>query len=300
MKKIINYIAFAVLFWATACSQTEKSNTTETSTTTPKDSATTAMAKETAKAKTHTADQGHAKMMQILGKPKHYIKTLGIVVYDGVNELDLMGPRYILGQMMGVKTQLIGMKPGNIKTVMGVEIVPNTIIDSVDQLDILVIPGGAAGTIKGAYDQKLLAWIKKIDQNTTYTAGVCTGSWILGASGLLKDKNATTNWYRAKEMMERYGAKFQQRRYVNDGKYWTSAGVTAGMDMSLAILNDIWGETYTQAVMLDMEYNPAPPIKGGVPATTKPGVLQMMTTMYDMGVQPLIDSLDQVQKAKNK
>lgn len=300
MKKIINYIAFAVLFWVTACSQTEKSNTTETSTTTPKDSATTAMAKETAKAKTHTADQGHAKMMQILGKPKHYIKTLGIVVYDGVNELDLMGPRYILGQMMGVKTQLIGMKPGNIKTVMGVEIVPNTIIDSVDQLDILVIPGGAAGTIKGAYDQKLLAWIKKIDQNTTYTAGVCTGSWILGASGLLKDKNATTNWYRAKEMMERYGAKFQQRRYVNDGKYWTSAGVTAGMDMSLAILNDIWGETYTQAVMLDMEYNPAPPIKGGVPATTKPGVLQMMTTMYDMGVQPLIDSLDQVQKAKNK
>ena len=86
-----------------------------------------------------------------------------------------------------------------------------------------------------------------------------------------------------------------EKRFVNDGKYWTSAGVTAGMDMSLAMVNDIWGERYTQAVMLDMEYSPAPPIAGGSPHNTGFVPYQMMKMMYDAGVQPLIDSLEQAE-----
>ena len=74
-----------------------------------------------------------------------------------------------------------------------------------------------------------------IDKNTYYTTSVCTGSWILGATGLLKDKNVSSNWYRAEEIMKMYGAHFKPERYVQDGKYWTSAGVTAGMDMALGI-----------------------------------------------------------------
>ena len=239
-----------------------------------------------------TAENHDAVMQQMLGTPKYDIQTLGILVYDGVNELDMMGPRYVLGQLWGVKAQLIGLEPGNITTVMGTEIVPNTVIDSVEQLDILVIPGGFKGTIQAVYDEKLHQWIRKIDQTTRYTAGVCTGGWILAATGLLEGKNATTNWYRAEEMLEKYGAIFRDERYVNDGKYWTSAGVTAGMDMSLAIMHDVWGEKYTQAVMLDMEYDPAPPISGGSPEKTMPEVFQMMKAMYDMGVQPLMDSLE--------
>lgn len=236
------------------------------------------------------------EMTLILGKPKKNIKTVGILVYDGVNELDLMGPRYILGQIMGAKTQLIALKKGNIRTVMGTEIVPNTTIDSVSQLDILVIPGGFKGTVLATYDTKLHDWIRKIDKNTTYTAAVCTGGWILGATGLLKDKKATSNWYQAEQMMTKYGAKFESKRFVNDGKYWTSAGVTAGMDMSLAMLKDIWGEKYAQAVMLDMEYDPMPPFEGGSPKKTPSDVLSMMNIMYGMGLMPLIDSLEKVKK----
>ena len=239
-----------------------------------------------------TPENHDAVMEQMLGQPKKDIKSLGILVYDGVNDLDVMGPRYVLGQLMGVTTRLIALEPGNITTVMGTEIVPNTTIAEVDQLDILVIPGGFRGTIKGAYDEELLDWIRKIDQTTTYTASVCTGGWILGATGLLKGKKATTNWYRAEEMMVKYGAEFVNERFTNDGKYWSSAGVTAGMDMSLAIMNEIWGEKYTQGVMLDMEYDPAPPIVGGSPEKTAPDVYQMMLSMYDMGVKPLVDSLE--------
>lgn len=242
-----------------------------------------------------TATNHDALMDSFVGSPTKAIKTVGILVYDGVNDLDLMGPRYVLGQLWGVQLDLVATAPGNITTVMGTEIVPTTVIDSVSSYDILVIPGGFRGTIAAAYDERVLSWIRQVDEQTTYTAAVCTGGWILGATGLLEGRQATTNWYRAEEMMQKYGATFVQERYVQDGKYWTSGGVTAGMDMSLAIMQEVWGDAYTQAVMLDMEYDPAPPIIGGTPALTEPGVYQMMLSMYDMGALPMLDSLDQLQ-----
>ena len=230
-------------------------------------------------------------MDAILGKPKHTIKTIGILVYDGVNDLDMMGPRYVFGQS-GAKVQLIAIKSGNIKTVMGVQLVPDNVIDSVSQLDILIIPGGFKGTIEAAYDTRLHDWIRNIDKSSTYTTSVCTGGWILGATGLLKGKRASTNWYREEEFLKKYGALPANERYTQDGKYWTSAGVTAGMDMSLAILKDNWGERFAQGVMLDMEYDPAPPMEGGSPEKTGWLVKWMMKAMYDAGVNPLIDSLE--------
>ena len=235
----------------------------------------------------------HVNSMELFfGKPKHDIRSIGILVYDGVNDLDLMGPRYVLGQAMGVKTQLIALKEGSIKTVMGVEIIPNTTIDSVSQLDILIIPGGFTGTIEAAYNPTLHDWIRKIDKTTKYTGAVCTGVWVLGATGLLENKRASTNWYREEEFLTKYKAIPANERYTQDGKYWTSAGVTAGMDMSLGIMRDIYGDRYAQAIMLDMEYDPHPPIEGGTPEKTNWAVNWMMKTMYDGGVNPLIDSLE--------
>ena len=284
--KAILVCFFTVIFLATSCRQPEQAH---------ENTSTEAAVEKTNESEgvTEMTPENHGTVMaQVLGKPRHNIQTVGILVYDGCNLMDVAGPRYVLGQLMGTNTMLVALKPGNVKTVMGFELVPDTVIDSVGQLDILVIPGGFKGTVLGAYDEKLHDWIRKIDENTVYTASVCTGGWILGATGLLNGKQATTNWYRAEEMLTKYGAVFKNERFVQDGKYWTSAGVTAGIDMSLAIMHDIWGEKYTQAVMLDMEYDPAPPITGGSPETTRPEVFQMMQSMYDMGIQPLIDSLE--------
>ena len=160
----------------------------------------------------------HATVMNhVLGKPIRDIRTVGILVYDGVNDLDMMGPRYVLGQLIGASTELVATQPGTIKTVMGVEVIPDNIIDSVSQLDILVIPGGFRGTIEAAYDKELHDWIRAIDQHSVYTSSVCTGAWVLGATGLLKGKRATTNWYRAEEMLEKYGATFTNERYTQAG-----------------------------------------------------------------------------------
>jgi len=90
-------------------------------------------------------------------------------------------------------------------------------------------------------------------------------------------------------MLLMYGAKFKEERWVKDGKYWTSAGVTAGMDLSLAIIDDLLGRQYTEAIMLDLEYNPKPPYLGGTPKTTDPLVADMMKEMYDMVMLPMIE-----------
>lgn len=229
------------------------------------------------------------KMAIIMTKPKIPIKTIGILIYDGYQTLDVMGPYEVLGNLLGVKVFFIAKQKGMILNQKGMKVQVDASIADVDKLDILVIPGGAAETFMMSQDTAVLNWIKKIDKTTAYTTSVCTGAWILGNTGLLKGKNATTNWYRAEEMLKMYGANFKQERYVQDGKYWTSAGVTAGMDMSLAIINDLMGEKYTQGVMLNLEYDPKPPLNAGSVTNTDKIVIDMMREMYDMGLLPLIE-----------
>ena len=238
-----------------------------------------------------TLAMSHDELMKSITIQPHTIKTIGILVYEGVNSLDVFGPRYVLKQLMGVDVKMIALKPGNVKTVMGIEFVPDATITEISHLDILVIPGGFTGTLEGTYNEDLLQWIREIDQTTQYTTSVCTGGWILGSTGLLKGKKATTNWFKAEEMLTQYGAQFTSERFTKDGKYWTSAGVTAGMDMSLALVEEIAGTHYAQAVMLDMEYDPAPPVTGGSPEKTDPEVLTFMTQMYSAGFDAVQEQL---------
>lgn len=243
----------------------------------------------------------HNEMMAIImTQPKVPIKTIGILVYDGYNTLDAMGPYHTLAEIMGTKTFFIAKQKGMVKNQRGLQMSVDTSFAEVKNLDILVIPGGAVETFMQTKDTATLEWIKAIDKTTQYTTSVCTGSWILGATGLLKGKNATSNWYRAEEIMAMYGANFKKERWVKDGKYWTSAGVTAGMDMSLAIIDDLMGRRYTEGVMLDLEYDPKPIYHAGVPEKAEPIVADMMKEMYDMALLPLIEQEKKARQTKKK
>jgi transcriptional regulator GlxA family with amidase domain len=228
------------------------------------------------------------EMIRIINtKPKADVKTIGIFLYDGYQTLDAMGPYEVLSQLPRVKIFFVAKEKGLVSNQKGMKVQVDKSIAEIDQLDILVVPGGAAETFLQTQDSVVLNWIRHIDKGSVYTTSVCTGAWILGAANLLKGKNATTNWYRAEEMLQQYGALFKNERWVKDGKYWTSAGVTAGLDMSLAMVNELMGVQYTQGVMLNLEYDPSPPIQGGSPEKTEPIVKDMMLQMYDMGLQPL-------------
>lgn len=236
------------------------------------------------------AVDAHAKLMQEMSKPLVEIKTVAILLYDGYTSLDATGPFQVLSGLMNTKVFYVGTRRGLIADQRGTKIQVDLSINDIDQADILLIPGGTSATVELSRNERVLNWIRKIDEKSVYTTSVCTGAWILGATGLLKDRKATTHWYRAEEMLARYGAHFQKERWVRDGKYWTSAGVTAAMDMSLALIQEIRGEKYLQAVMLDLEYDPAPPIRAGSVDNTDPVILQMMREMYDSGMLPLLES----------
>ena len=213
---------------------------------------------------------------------------VGILVYDGFFTLDAIGPLAVLSQMENAQVHLI--RYGNqeeIKSGRTRLIVPLSMAD-VSTLDLILVPGGSDGTWEMVQNPEVLEWIRLIDFNSRYTTSVCTGSWVLGAAGLLQNRQATTNWYRANQMMERFGAQFVPERYTSDDKYWTSAGVSAGIDMSFALIAEIRGETAAQTAMMRLYYNPEPPINAGTPEKTDDLVLDMMHQMYDFLMVPLI------------
>jgi len=236
----------------------------------------------------------HEEIMSRLDKPKLNIKTVGILVYDNFSTMDAMGPYQVLSEMMGTQVFFVSKHKGIIKNSSGIKIQVDRDFSDTKNLDILLIPGGGTETLLLTKDTETLDWIKKVDKTTQFTTSVCNGAWILGATGLLKGKNATSHWYNAKEMLAMYGANFQQKRWVRDGKYWTSAGITAGIDMSLAIVQEVRGDNYLKITMLDLEYDPKPPLQGGSVTNTDKETVKMMKEMYDSMFGPILDSLKTV------
>lgn len=253
MKKIILFIVFAIVI--IGCNK-----------------------KETAK--TEIAKTQEQLMAEMYPKPTVEIKTIGILLYDNYAVLDAMGPFHVFNELMGVNVFFVGRHKGLITTANGMKVQCDKSIDDVKQLDILLIPGGLNETYALTKDTVLLNWIKDIDKNSKYTTSVCTGAWILAATGLLKDKNATTHWYGKKLLKDEFGINVQNERYVKSGKYWSSAGVSAGIDMSLAIVQEINGDNYVKTAMLDMEYDPKPPVIGGSEQNTDKIIVENMRKMY--------------------
>ena len=229
-----------------------------------------------------------AQTSPLFDKPKVDIKTIGILLYDGYSTLDALGPYSVFNELMGTKVFFVGRHKGAIEDAKGMKIEVDTSINEVKHLDILLIPGGFAQTYQATKDTALLNWIKTIDATSTYTTSVCTGAWILGATGVLKDKEATTHWWGKKILADDFGAKIKNSRYTHSGKYWTSAGISAGIDMSLALINEIRGENYTKTAMLDLEYDPQPPYKGGSEDNTDTALVSQMRKLYDAGMEMVL------------
>ena len=112
----------------------------------------------------------------------------------------------------------------------------------------------------------LQEWLVAADATSTWTTSVCTGSLILAGAGLLAGRAATTNWLAMGELA-RLGARPCEERYVFDGKYVTAAGVSAGIDMALALVARIAGDEAARGAQLGIEYDPHPPFNAGSPAT---------------------------------
>ncbi|WP_055589957.1 DJ-1/PfpI family protein [Peterkaempfera griseoplana] len=197
---------------------------------------------------------------------------IAVLLFERMTALDAVGPYEVLSRLPGAETVLVAERPGPVRNEVGsLALLAEASLADVTAPDVLVVPGGpgqAALMDRGP----LRDWLRAVDARTSWTASVCTGSLLLAAAGLLTGRRATTRWLAA-DRLAPLGAVPVDQRVVFDGKYVTAAGVSAGIDMALALAGRIAGETTAQAIQLGHEYDPRPPYAAGSPATAPPAVV---------------------------
>ncbi|MFJ2768537.1 DJ-1/PfpI family protein [Streptomyces sp. NPDC087300] len=189
---------------------------------------------------------------------------IAIALYERFTVLDAIGPYQTLSSLPGAETVLVAERTGPVRDDRGsLALVADKSFDEVRRPDIVVVPGGP-GQSDQMENGPLLDWLRAVDATTTWTTSVCTGSLALAAAGLLKGRRATSHWLALAEL-ERLGVEPTGERVVFDGKYVTGAGVSAGIDMGLALAGRIAGDEHAQTVQLLTEYDPQPPYDAGSP-----------------------------------
>lgn len=190
---------------------------------------------------------------------------IAILLYDGFTALDAVGPYEVLSRLPGAEVRFVAERAGPCRTDTGsLVMMAEHAMASVPSCDILVVPGGpAAGRL--ASHEPTLAWIRAVHPHTRWTTSVCTGSLIIAGAGVLAGLRATCHWYWL-DALRAGGAEPVAERVVFDGKIVSAAGVSAGIDMALALAARVGGPELAQAIQLGIEYDPQPPFDAGSPA----------------------------------
>ena len=179
---------------------------------------------------------------------------IGILLYPNVTQLDATGPAQVLSRVPGAKMHMIWKTLAPVPTDAGFSIVPTTTFADCPKPDILVIPGGGTGGV--VRDEETMKWIKDAGAKAERVVSVCTGAFILQAAGFLDGQKATTHWS-AIEVLRKQAPNttvVENVRYVDNGHVVTSAGVSAGIDMTLHVVAKLLGFDAAEKAALNMEY----------------------------------------------
>jgi putative intracellular protease/amidase len=200
---------------------------------------------------------------------------IAIPLFDRFTAQDAVGPYQVLSAIPGATVRFTGPEPGPVRTDnrMLTVLVEERWEDLPDP-DVLVVPGGI-GTRALLRDERMLDWIRGAHAGSRWTTSVCTGSLVLAAAGVLDDVEATTNWLEY-ELLEELGARPVAERVVERGRIMTGAGVTAGLDMALALAARLASPEVAQAIQLGLEYDPQPPFDAGSPAKAPSEIVELV------------------------
>jgi putative intracellular protease/amidase len=183
--------------------------------------------------------------------------NVAVLLFEDFETLDVFGPVEILGRLkQDYQISFYSIPGGLVNNNHGVSIQTKNIDDLKSGTDIFLIPGGY-GTRKEVENILLLNKIKEISDSSKFVLSVCTGSALLAKAGLLDGKKATSN-KKAFDWVITQGENvnwIRKARWIKDGKFYTSAGVSAGMDMTLGLLNDLHGIEFARKVAFEIEYN---------------------------------------------
>jgi len=189
---------------------------------------------------------------------------IAIPLFDRLTALDGIGPYEVLQRLPGATVTFVGTRVGEVRTENGfLGLIVDTHVADLPDPDVIVIPGGI-GSRTAVEDEELLDWVRTAHEGTRYTTSVCTGSFVLGAAGLLDGLTATTHWSVLDDLAA-YGAVPTMARVVEhlDQRIITAAGVSSGIDMALRLSELLVDDIAAKAMQLMIEYDPQPPFDAG-------------------------------------
>jgi transcriptional regulator GlxA family with amidase domain len=175
-------------------------------------------------------------------------RIIGLLAYDDMQALDLAGPLDVFGAANSLargtpphELCIIGLHAQAVRAENGLSIVPAHALEDAPPLDTLLIPGGMGARNALGRDARLIAWLRERAPTTRRIVSVCTGVYVLAAAGLLDGRRVTTHWNYADDLARRHPALRVEpdRLFLRDGCFATSGGLTAGMDLALALVEDL-------------------------------------------------------------
>jgi cyclohexyl-isocyanide hydratase len=218
------------------------------------------------------------RMKALLGDTMTGSEEIAMLLYPGFTALDLVGPHFFFGCLMGAKVHLVTTENvlAPVASDLGLAIAPTVrMADVPEKLDVLFVPGGTMGTIAIMKRPDVIGFVASRAAQARFITSVCTGSMVLAKAGLLKGKRATSHWS-VRDVLADFGAIPVDERFVEDGNVMTGAGVSAGIDFAIRLVEKLRGKAYAETLMLQAEYAPQPPFRGGRPDLVSAPVLDMM------------------------
>lgn len=189
-------------------------------------------------------------------------QTIAFVLYPGLTPLDLVGPLQVFTSLQRFapwfRPVVVAERIEPMASDIDVDMLAEQTFAEVPNPDVIFVPGGVAGTLRAMSDEAVRAYVRTAAESAQYVASVCTGSLILASVGLLDGRPATTHWV-ARGVLNDYGAYYLPKRWVDNGKVLTAAGVSAGIDLALYLVEKLTDLETARKVQLDIEYDPQPP-----------------------------------------
>ena len=198
---------------------------------------------------------------------------VAMLLFDGITALDAVGPYEVFQRLPDTRVHMVASKPGPVRTHDGgLALLADRSLADLPSPELVVVPGGF-GVELVMRDEATLDWLRRAHETSRFTTSVCTGSLILGAAGILKGLRATSHWTQL-DRLTGFGAEPTSERVVFQGKVVTAAGVSAGIDMALALAQRMCGDDLAKGIQLSIEYDPQPPFHAGSPEAAGPRIVE--------------------------
>jgi cyclohexyl-isocyanide hydratase len=192
-------------------------------------------------------------------------------LYPGVTQLDFTGPFEVFSRLPRARCTLASVAGGTIQGDGAITFAGVKRLADITECALLCVPGGF-GTVKALGEESYIAALRRLGAQAQYVTSVCTGSLLLAAAGLLRGKKAACHWA-WRDLLTAFSVEPSADRVVRDDHVITGSGVTAGIDMALAVMAQIAGVDYAQTVQLALEYAPEPPFECGRPELARPEIV---------------------------